>query len=255
MNFLSRLKQSLSENEGVRALLSAIVYRFSGNKTRVKGRNNRIQRRGVFIRRSSILIRGNDNTVVLGPRTRLTRSKIYVTGDHHRLILGGSCFIEGTELCMDDHHCLMRFGDKAMCLGAYVQVSEPYSSITLGDGTGLSYGVDVRNGDSHSILDRTTGKRINYAKDIVIGNHVWVAKGVTILKGAHIGDEAIIGTRAVVTGDIPDHCVAVGIPAKVIRTNVLWKWARVYDEGFHPPRISPDPVLEAEPGPEEAAGS
>lgn len=53
--------------------------------------------------------------------------------------------------------------------------------------------------------------------DIVIGNDVWIGFEAVILAGVKIGDGAIIGTRAVVTKDIPPYSIVGGIPAKVIR--------------------------------------
>lgn len=53
--------------------------------------------------------------------------------------------------------------------------------------------------------------------DIVIGNDVWIGYEAVILSGVHIGDGAIIGTRAVVTNDVAPYTVVGGIPAKEIR--------------------------------------
>jgi virginiamycin A acetyltransferase len=53
--------------------------------------------------------------------------------------------------------------------------------------------------------------------DIVIGNDVWIGYEAVILSGVHIGDGAIIGTRAVVTKDIPPYTIVGGIPAKEIK--------------------------------------
>ena len=53
--------------------------------------------------------------------------------------------------------------------------------------------------------------------DIVIGNDVWIGFEAVILSGVTIGDGAIIGTRAVVTKDVPPYTVVGGVPAKPIR--------------------------------------
>ena len=53
--------------------------------------------------------------------------------------------------------------------------------------------------------------------DIVIGNDVWIGFEAIILSGVTIGDGAIIGTRAVVTKDVPPYTIVGGIPAKAIR--------------------------------------
>lgn len=53
--------------------------------------------------------------------------------------------------------------------------------------------------------------------DIVIGNDVWIGYEAVIMAGVHIGDGAIIGTRAVVTKDVPPYTIVGGVPAKEIR--------------------------------------
>lgn len=53
--------------------------------------------------------------------------------------------------------------------------------------------------------------------DIVIGNDVWIGYKAIILAGVKIGDGAIIGTRALVTKDVPAYSIVGGVPAKIIR--------------------------------------
>ena len=53
--------------------------------------------------------------------------------------------------------------------------------------------------------------------DIELGNDVWVGYEAVIMSGVKIGSGAIIGTRAVVTKDVPPYTVAAGVPAKPIR--------------------------------------
>lgn len=71
---------------------------------------------------------------------------------------------------------------------------------------------------SHDMLNTPPLQRPLSSKgEVVIGDHVWIGDKVSILAGVHIGNNAIIGTNSVVTKDIPDNCVAAGIPAKVIK--------------------------------------
>ena len=53
--------------------------------------------------------------------------------------------------------------------------------------------------------------------DIVIGNDVWIGYEAIILSGVTVGDGAIIGSRAVVTKDVPPYTIVGGVPAKPIR--------------------------------------
>lgn len=53
---------------------------------------------------------------------------------------------------------------------------------------------------------------------VVIGDDVWLGAGATVLDGVRIGKGCIVGAGAVVTKDLPDYAVAVGVPAKVIKS-------------------------------------
>jgi acetyltransferase-like isoleucine patch superfamily enzyme len=56
-----------------------------------------------------------------------------------------------------------------------------------------------------------------YKRDVRVGNNVWIGYGACILRGVTVGDNAIIGTSAVVTQDVPANAVVAGVPARVIR--------------------------------------
>ena len=64
--------------------------------------------------------------------------------------------------------------------------------------------------------------------DIVIGNDVWIGYESLILAGVTIGDGAIIGTRAVVTKDVPPYTIVGGVPAKPIRKDLMMKRFSIY---------------------------
>ena len=65
-------------------------------------------------------------------------------------------------------------------------------------------------------LERNT--RQEWAKPVTIGNDCWIGGSVTILPGVTIVDNVTIGTGSVVVKDIPSNCVAVGNPARVIKS-------------------------------------
>jgi acetyltransferase-like isoleucine patch superfamily enzyme len=56
-----------------------------------------------------------------------------------------------------------------------------------------------------------------YKRDTRVGNNVWIGYGACILRGVTVGDNAIIGTNAVVTKDVPPNAVVGGVPARVLR--------------------------------------
>ena len=92
----------------------------------------------------------------------------------------------------------------------------------------LAYDIDVRTGDSHSIISSETGERLNYEKDIIIGDHVWVAAHSYLLKGAIIGDNSVVATGSIVAGEFPDSNIIIGgSPAKIIKRGVTWDRRRI----------------------------
>lgn len=56
-----------------------------------------------------------------------------------------------------------------------------------------------------------------YALPIKIGNGVWIGGGAIILPGVTIGENSVIGAGSIVTHSIPDNCIAVGNPCRVIK--------------------------------------
>ncbi len=56
-----------------------------------------------------------------------------------------------------------------------------------------------------------------YKRDVRIGHNVWIGYGACFLRGVTVGDNAVIGTSSVVTGDIPANAVCAGVPARVLR--------------------------------------
>jgi acetyltransferase-like isoleucine patch superfamily enzyme len=56
-----------------------------------------------------------------------------------------------------------------------------------------------------------------YKRDVRVGHNVWMGYGACVLRGVSIGDNAIVGTSAVITKDVPADAVVAGSPARVIR--------------------------------------
>lgn len=95
--------------------------------------------------------------------------------------------------------------------------TEPWL-ITLGDNVHITNGTIFITHDGGTLLFRNLIPDLEITKPILIGDNVYIGNNVLILPGVRIGNRVIIGAGAVVTHDIPDNSVAVGIPAKVIKT-------------------------------------
>ncbi|MDY2966569.1 MAG: DapH/DapD/GlmU-related protein [Megasphaera massiliensis] len=86
-------------------------------------------------------------------------------------------------------------------------------TVTIEDGVmlGPEVGLFTVNNEPKNI-------RVLRTKEIHIKKNAWIGARVSILPGVTIGENAIVGTGSVVTKDVPDHSVAVGVPAKIIKT-------------------------------------
>ena len=100
-----------------------------------------------------------------------------------------------------------------------------FSSVTIGHNVVISERVAIRDSDNHTIHCAEADGNTNVKPStipVVIGDHVWVGMNSVILKGVHIGEGAIIAAGSVVNKDVPPHCLAGGVPAKIIKTGVSW---------------------------------
>lgn len=104
----------------------------------------------------------------------------------------------------------------------HICAQEDNSTIHIGKDCMLSNNIIIRTSDSHPIYDKLTGSRINFSKNVFIGNHVWIAPNSKILKGANIGDGCIVSSNTMVSKSINDNCLVVGMPSKVIKENISW---------------------------------
>ena len=87
--------------------------------------------------------------------------------------------------------------------------------VTLGDGCLVGHNVVFATLDH----DKCPSKRGDMtAAPIVVGKDVWIGAHATILKGVTIGDGAIVAAGAVVTRDVPPNTIAAGVPARVVKT-------------------------------------
>jgi acetyltransferase-like isoleucine patch superfamily enzyme len=132
----------------------------------------------------------------------------------------------------------LRLGNRVKIRGSHVPVElgvMPGGELIVGDNTFINSGVSIcaqnsiRIGDDCLIGNYTLvmdtdfhvvgdlGKSPEAAR-VTIGNNVWLAARVTVLKGVTIGDGAVVAAGAVVTKDVPPNTVVAGVPARIIRT-------------------------------------
>ncbi len=184
---------------------------------------NVIQSPKVFDKNIDIIIRGSNNKLTIHPDARITKLNLVFDCDNGSLVIGSNTK-HGVSM-------FIRIGqDSTVNIGNDVTTTT-LCTVSAVEGATVSFGNDVmiasgnhfRSDDSHPIFDVSTGKRVNPTKDISIGNHVWFGEQAVALAGAIVGDGTVIGFRSIVTRKIPNNCIAVGSPAKVVRKNIAWE--------------------------------
>lgn len=95
--------------------------------------------------------------------------------------------------------------------------TEPWI-ITLGDNVHITNGVNFITHDGGTLLFRGEIPDLEITAPIVIGNDVYIGNNVTLLPGVTVGNRVVIGASAIITKDIPDNSVVVGVPARVVET-------------------------------------
>ncbi|MFU0967054.1 acyltransferase [Kluyvera ascorbata] len=114
-------------------------------------------------------------------------------------------------------------GNNVTCTSTVFISAVEGACVEIGEDSMIASGVVIRSDDAHPIFDVETGRRLNPARDVKIGNHVWLGDRCAIMSGSSIGDGSIIGIGSIVKKKIPNNSVAAGVPAKVIKKNVAWE--------------------------------
>ncbi|GHE86130.1 maltose O-acetyltransferase [Streptomyces spiralis] len=91
------------------------------------------------------------------------------------------------------------------------------AAITIGEDCQIGPNVQLFT-PTHPLEPQPRRDKLEAARPITIGDNVWIGGGAIVLPGVTIGDNSVIGAGAVVTKDIPANVVAVGNPARPVRT-------------------------------------
>lgn len=168
----------------------------------------------------TITVRGNGNHLAIGPGVTARDLRITL-GSDCTVLIGARCVLASLFV-----HAATRahvtIGRHAGFTGRVRLMLHEAGRIEIGPDCLIAAETDVTVSDMHSIVDVASGKRVNPARDVVIGEHVWIGQRAMILKGSHIEAGSIVGAGSIVTGHVPPNSLAVGNPARVIRSGVTW---------------------------------
>ncbi len=156
---------------------------------------------------SLITVEGDGSCIMIeGRGTNISNSSFVVGQDGSKIVISSGFTTEGCRLKAHEG-----------------------KTISIGQDCMFSAGINMSTTDFHPIVSLVDGTRLNSAKDVVIGNHVWLARNVSVLKGCSIADDVIIGMNSIATGNLSDsHAIYVGNPIRKLRDGVSWRRSIAY---------------------------
>ncbi len=105
-----------------------------------------------------------------------------------------------------------------------VEFSIKGGNVQVGKLVMFSYGIKIRNHDSHKVYNAGEIVQVNPPKDIIIGDHVWICQNASILKGVCIGNNSIVAYGCVATRSCTSGCILAGNPSKIVKQNITWDY-------------------------------
>ena len=166
---------------------------------------------------------------------------LHFRGEHNTIIIDSSCGYHGSLTFEADGNLVVLLGGQGeLALDATLYAGDTLVSgkgvdawgvrvwvqggtvCTISDDCLLSENITIRTTDHHSIIDLTTWAQLNCPADVTIGQHVWIGPNCAIIKGAEIGDGAIVAPNSLVNSSIPRTELWGGYPARMLRKNVSW---------------------------------
>jgi lipopolysaccharide O-acetyltransferase len=181
-------------------------------------------------RRMTATVRGISYSRILKTTRMSIGESPYIRGA--KSITIGSRFVAGKNLWLaaisqyeDNHYAPKIVIGNNVGVGDSVHIAAT-TSVVLGDDVLVGSRVlitdhnhGIYRGKAQSEAEQPPSKRkLSADQGIFIGCNVWIGDGVVILPGSHIGEGSIIGANSVVTGSIPSRCIAIGCPARSVRS-------------------------------------
>jgi len=164
-----------------------------------------------------------DRSIIMWPPTTIFNEQYISIGSHtmigqHVALSAG--MIPG-QLCVTSP--VVRIGDR--CLIGRGSGIVGHFSIEIGNDVWTGHHVYITD-QNHGYEDvsRPISQQTQPERAVRIGDGSWLGHGSIVLPGVTIGRHVVVGANSVVTHDLPDYCVAVGAPARVIRQFIDGDW-------------------------------
>ncbi len=224
---INKIKKLVKEKPKKYKKLMHIYNSMRGhNKLSVKG-SNILEYGSSYIERTKIEIYGENNVIIIGDLCRVKASDILIEGNNNKVIVEDDVYLGTVHIRVENDNNIIHIGTRSTFCENVLLAAIESTNLSIGNDCMFSTNIEVRTGDGHTIID-SEGKRKNYSKDIVLGEHIWVGTRCLILKGTVIADNCIIGANSLVIGTHDDsNCMLVGNPVKVVKKDINWVRERI----------------------------
>lgn len=176
-----------------------------------------------IFKEASVKFDGHNNILFLANEALLYKSNLHFRSDEALIFIANSSVTAEIAL---DYKCSCYIGNAIFfnywLMSRYIQISEK-SNFVMGDNSLLSGSIVFESFDWHLVYDSKDNKRINKSKSIFMGDHCWLGRGLSVLKGASIFSGAIIGADSVVTAKpFFSNSINAGNPCKERKKEIFW---------------------------------
>jgi acetyltransferase-like isoleucine patch superfamily enzyme len=146
------------------------------------------------------------------------RVELYARPGHGRLVIGPWCWI-GNDNKLRAHEGRLTLGEKVVM--GRDNVVNSYLDVEIGGASILADWIYVTDFDHRfDRLDIPIKDQGIVKSPVRVGRDVWIGEKASILRGVDVGDGSVIASHCLVNRDIPPFSVAVGVPARVIRSRL-----------------------------------
>lgn len=177
----------------------------------------------------SVAFKGSGNTLIVGAGALLDKCTITIDGSRTITTIGAKATLRSVRIGTRDDNVQIAIGSKAAWRGGSLSHSGFDNHVIIGDDCMFAAGLIMRSTDGHGIFDRSTGKRLNESRAIIVHDHVWLGSGVRVSKGAVVGSGTVVGQLSLVTGRLDANCIYAGAPARKMRENIAWSRGQAWE--------------------------
>lgn len=171
---------------------------------------------------SQINFSGKNNILVCEEGVHLWHSRIDFNMDDSILYLSSNIHDYSVNISLHKNNVCF-IGKNNFFNGRTNFVLSEAKNIILGDECFISYNVVFRTSDGHCIYHADSKDRMNYARSIYVGDHVWFGQNAMVFKGSKIGSGAIIGAASVVSSKaVESNTTSAGAPLRLIHEDTFW---------------------------------